>query len=181
MPDFVTFFFFFLISYHPERIHIRSSSTGPLSVKQSPPNAYFPPDPHNDPFTPPRLSPIRSSKRPQVSLQMIHAPIPPPPFLRNSIVLPCHLGGGLPAHSAAAVATAQSNYRAFPGLRFPISRLAARATTSSFVNRLKQDRFPYTLPVTDTRLYNHFSKHLCIYIIVDYSRQHLAIRQCEIE
>ena len=65
-----------VIASHPETIHVRPSPTSPLSIQQSPPNSYFPPDPHNDPAAPPRSRSIRSSKskRPQVSLQMIYSP-----------------------------------------------------------------------------------------------------------
>lgn len=62
-----------IVATHPETIHVRPSPTG----QQSPPNAYFPPDPQNDPSSRPRSKSIRSSKRPQVSLQMIYSPPPP--------------------------------------------------------------------------------------------------------
>ena len=65
-----------VIASHPETIHVRPSPTSPLSIQQSTPNSYFPPDPHNDPAAPPRSRSIRSSKskRPQVSLQMMYSP-----------------------------------------------------------------------------------------------------------
>ena len=69
-----------VIATHPETIHIRPSPTGPQH------NAYFPPDPHNDPSAPPRSRSrsIRSSNRPQVSLQMIYSPPPPVPLSSQS-------------------------------------------------------------------------------------------------
>ena len=66
-----------VVNTHPETIHVRPSPTGPVSIQQSLHNPYFPPDPHNGPSAPPRSRSIRSSKRPQVSLQMIYAPPPP--------------------------------------------------------------------------------------------------------
>lgn len=65
-----------VVAPHPEMIHVRPSPTSPLSSQQSPHNSYFPPGSHNDPSAPPRSRSIRSSKRPQVSLQMIYAPPP---------------------------------------------------------------------------------------------------------
>jgi hypothetical protein len=72
-----------VIATHPETIHIRPSPTGPLSIQH---NAYFPPDPHNDPSAAPRSRSrsIRSSNRPQVSLQMIYSPPPPVPLSSQS-------------------------------------------------------------------------------------------------
>ena len=68
-----------VVAPHPETIHVRPSPTSPLSIQQSPPNSYFPSDSHNEPPAAPRSRSIRSSKRPQVSLQMIYAPPPPIP------------------------------------------------------------------------------------------------------
>ena len=129
-----------VINTHPETIHVRPSPTGP--------NSYFPPDPHNDPSARSRSRSMRSSKRPQVSLQMIYAPPPPAPLSSQSQSAPVSpIGEGFPA---------PLNRRPHCHILVQLSRLPrstashlplrhSRVATSSSANRLKQDPLPYTL------------------------------------
>ena len=65
-----------VITTHLEMIHVCPSPTGP--------NSYFLPDPHNNPSARSRSRSMRSSKRSQVSLQMIYTPPPPTPLSSQS-------------------------------------------------------------------------------------------------
>jgi hypothetical protein len=86
-----------VIATHPETTHIRSFPTGPpLSIQQSPPDAYSP-DPHSAPSALPlsRSRSNRPSKPPQESLQVYSPPPPPaPPSSQSHRALVLHTGEG---------------------------------------------------------------------------------------